>query len=325
MRRREFITGLAGAAVWPAMARAQEPTMPTVGIVVTGAGAYRWSVPAFFSGLTEMGYFVGRNLAVEIRSAEGSLDRVPDLTAELVSRQVDVICAMTTPAALAAKAATQSIPIVFAVSGDPVAMGLVTSLNHPERNLTGVSNLVTTVVAKRLELLHELVPTATSFAFLLNPNNPIASATETKELQDAASTLGVRLLILNASDQSDLDRAFTTAAREQAGGIIIGSEPTFTNQTDRIVALAARQAIPAIFAYSEQSIAGGLASYGTRLSRVYQLLGNYVGRILKGEKPADLPVQQITKIELVINMKTAKALGIAFPNALLARADEVIE
>jgi len=325
MRRREFIAGLAGAAVWPVMARAQQPTMPTVGIVLTGGGSKRYTVQAVVSGLSEIGYVVGRNLAIEFRSAEGRWERVPDLTAELVSRPVDVICAMTTPAALAAKAATQSIPIVFMVSGDPVAMGLVTSLNHPERNITGISNLVTKVLPKRLELLHELAPRATSFAFLLNPNNPIHSAAETKELQDAASTLGVRLLILNASDQSELEIAFTTAAREQVGGIIIGSEPTFTVQTDRIVALATRQAIPAIFAYSEQSIAGGLASYGTRITAAYQLLGNYAGRILKGEKPIDLPVQQVTKIELVLNMKTAKALGITFPNALLGRADEVIE
>jgi putative ABC transport system substrate-binding protein len=306
------------------MAQAQQPTMPTVGIVVTGAGSYRY-VEAVVRGLSETGYFVGRNLAIEFRSAEGNWDRVPVLTAELVSRPVDVICAMTTPAAFAARAATQRIPIVFMVSGDPVAMGLVTSLNHPERNITGISNLVTHVLAKRLELLRELAPTATSFAFIVNPNNPVATAAETDELQVAASSVGVRLLILNASDQSDLERAFTIATREQSGGIIVASEPTFTIQTDRIVALAASQAIPTIFAYREQSIAGGLLSYGTSLSAAYQLLGNYVGRILKGEKPADLPVQQVTKIELVLNMKTAKALGISFPNTLLGRADEVIE
>ena len=325
MRRREFIAGLSGAAVWPLAARAQLSTMPTVGVINSGGDSNRYTVQAVVRGLSEIGYVVGRNLAIEFWSAEGRWDRVPDLIAELVSRQVDVICAMVTPAALAAKAATQSIPIVFMVSGDPVAMGLVTSLNHPGGNVTGISNLVTKVLPKRLELLHELAPTATSFAVLLNPNNPVHSAAETKELQDAASTLGVRLLILNASDQNGLEIAFTTAAREQVGGIIIGSEPTFTLQTDRIVVLAARQAIPAIYAYSEQSIAGGLASYGTRIAGAYQLTGNYVGRILNGEKPADLPVQQVTKIELVLNMKTAKALGMSFPNALLARADEVIE
>ena len=324
MRRREFIAGLTGAAVWPVMARAQQPKMPTVGIVVTGAGSYRY-VEAVVRGLSETGYVVGRNFAIEFRSIDGRWDRVPDFIAEFVSRQVDVICAMTTPVALAAKAATQSIPIAFMVSADPVALGLVTSLNRPQHNITGISNLVTKALPKRLELLHELAPTATSFAFLLNPNNPMHSAAETNELQVAATTLGVRLLILNASDQSDLEGAFATAAREQAGGIIVGSEPTFTIQTDRIVALAAHHAIPAIFAYSEQSNAGGLISYGTRLSAAYQQLGNYVGRILKGEKPADLPVQQVTKIELVLNMKTAKALGISFPNALLGRADEVIE
>ena len=325
MRRREFIAGLAGAAVWPGIARAQQRTMPTVGIINAGGDVNRYTVQAVIRGLSEIGYFVGRNVAIEFRSAENRWERIPDLIAELVSRKVDVICAMVTPAALAAKEATQSIPIVFMVGGDPVAMGLVTSLNHPERNITGISNLVTTALPKRLELLHELKPTATSFAFLINPNNPIHSGAETKELQDAASTRGVRLLVLNASDQSELEMAFTTAAREQVGGIIIGSEPTFTQQTDRIVELAARQAIPAIFAYSEQSIAGGLASYGTRIAAAYQLLGNYAGRVLKGEKPADLPVQQVTKIELVLNMKTAKALGITFPNALLGRADEVIE
>jgi putative ABC transport system substrate-binding protein len=324
MRRREFIAGIGAAAAWPLAARAQQPAMPTVGIVMAGAGSYRY-VADIVRGLSEIDYVVGRNVAIEIRSAEGNWDRVPDLTAELVSRQVDVICAMTTPAALAAKAATQSIPIVFHVSGDPVVMGLVTSLNHPERNITGISNLTTQVLAKRLEVLHELAPAATSFAFLVNPKNPIATAAETKELQVAASVIGVRLLILNASDQSDLETGFATAAREQAGGIIIASEPTFTVQTDRIVTLAARQAIPAIFAYREQSIAGGLASYGTNLSRTFQLVGNYVGRVLKGEKPADLPVKQVTKIELVLNMKTAKALGISFPNSLLGRADEVIE
>jgi len=325
MKRREFIAAIGGAALWPVMARAQQPAMPTVGIVNAGGDINRYTVQAVVRGLSEIGYVVGRNVAIEFRSAEGRLDRVPELVAELVSRHVDVICAMIMPAALAAKAATQSIPIVFMVSGDPVALGLVTSLGHPERNITGISNLVTKVLPKRLELLHELKPTATSFAFLINPNNPVHSAAETKELQYAASTLGVRLLILNADDPSELEIAFTTAAREQVGGIIIGSEPTFTQQTDRIVALAAHQAIPTIFAYSEQSIAGGLVSYGTRLTGAYQLLGNYVGRILKGEKPADLPVQQVTKIELVLNMKTAKALGITFPNALLGRADEVIE
>lgn len=325
MKRREFIGLVGGAAVWPRAARAQQSKRATVGIVNSGGGIDRPSVQAVLRGLSETGFVVGRNLLIEFRSANGNWDRIPDLVADLVDRQVDVICAMVTPAALASKAATQRIPIVFMVSGDPVTLGLVASLSRPERNITGISNLTTMVLAKRLEILHELAPTATSFAFLVNEKNPVHSAAEVKGMEATAGALGVRLIILNASDDGALEEAFTTAAREQAGGIVVGSEPTFTGRTERIVALAANHEIPAIFAYVEQSADGGLVSYGPRLSTSYQLAGNYVGRILKGEKPADLPVQQVTKIELVLNMKTAKALGVTFPDTLLGRADEVIE
>jgi putative tryptophan/tyrosine transport system substrate-binding protein len=326
MRRREFIVGAAGAAVWPLMAHAQLPAVPVIGYLDSGSlETRRGPVSDFHRGLAEAGYVEGRNLTVEYRLAEDHYERLPALAADLVSREVAVIVAVTTPAALAAKAATKSIPIAFFIAGDPVEVGLVDSLNRPRGNLTGISALLTATAAKRLELLHELVPAATLIAYLDNPINPVGAEAETRELQVAARALGVQLLTLNASDTSEFDAAFATLVRERAGGLLVGQDPLFNSHSDRLIALAARHAVPAIYWSREATAAGGLMSYGTDLRDPRRLAGVYAGRILKGEKPADLPVQQVTKIELVINIETAKTLGLTFPRNLLARADAIIE
>jgi putative ABC transport system substrate-binding protein len=325
MNRREFIAGLGGAVAWPLTARAQQPGMPVIGYLDAGSlETRRDAVAAFHRGLSETGYVEGRNVAVEYRWAEDHLDRLPALAADLVRRQVAVVVALPVPSALAAKAATKSIPIVFQVGVDPVEVGLVASLNRPGGNLTGIYNLNTAVVAKRLQLLHELVPAATSIAFLVNPTNAVAAETQTRELQAAARILGVRLLILNASDQDEFDAAFATLVRERAGGLVVGSGPLFVNHTDQLVALAARHRMPVIYT-GRATAAGGLMSYGTDFPDLYRQVGVYIGRILKGEKPDDLPVQQVTKIQLAINMKTANSLGLTIPETLLATADEVIQ
>jgi len=264
-------------------------------------------------------------LAVEYRWAENRLDRLPALAADLVRHQVAVIIATPTPAAVAAKAATQSIPIVFTTGADPVEIGLVASLNRPGGNLTGMANLTTAVAAKRLALLHELMPAATLIAYLVNPTNPVFAEPETKELQAAARTLGVRLLILNASDPSEFEAAFATLVLGRAGGLVVGSDTLFQRYPDQLVALAARYRLPAIYGYPATAAAGGLMSYGTDFLGQFRQAGAYVGRILKGERPADLPVQQVTKMGLVINLRTAKALGLTIPETLLATADEVIQ
>jgi putative ABC transport system substrate-binding protein len=326
VKRREFIALMGGAAAWPLAAHAQQPAMPVIGFLHPEAlETIREFVAAFHRGLADTGHVEGRNVTVEYRWAEGQNDRLPVLAAELARRRVAAIAAPgSTPAALAAKAATKTIPIVFAVGTDPVEIGLVASLNRPGGNLTGVTNLVVEVTAKCLEVLHEMVPAATQIAFLVNPTNP-ASDGILREGQAAARVLGLRLLVLNASDPSEIEAAFATLARERAGALLVGQDALFSSRRDQLVALVARHAVPAIYQFREYAAAGGLMSYGTSDSDRYRQVGVYTGRILKGEKPADLPVQQSTKIELAINMKTAKALGLTFPLNLLGRADEVIE
>jgi putative ABC transport system substrate-binding protein len=324
MRRREFVTLLGGPASCPLVARAQQAGVPVIG-VLSIAGIRPLSLEAFRRGLSGTGYVEGRNLVVEFRFAQNRLERMPILAGELVRRQVNVIFAPNTPSALAAKAATRSIPIVFLSPSDPVENGLVASLNRPGGNLTGISSLNIAVAAKRLQLMHELLPAATSIACLINPVSSVNAEAETRELQVAARTLGVQLVVLNASGQSEFEAAFAAAVRERVGGLVIGSDPIFFGNSDLLVPLADRYRMPTIYPIRDATVAGGLMNYGTDFIEVWRQAGFYAGRILKGEKPADLPVQQVTKIELVINMKTAKALGLAFPTALLVRADEVIE
>jgi len=327
MQRRRFISLLGGAAVaWPLVARAQQSTMPVVGFVnLASAKGYAPQVSAFLKGLSETGYVDGRNVAIEYRWAEGRIDRLPAMVADLVHRQVAVIAASTTPAALAAKAATTTIPIVFETGGDPVQLGLVPSLNRPGGNVTGVTQTNWEITPKRLQLLHELVPTASVIAILVNPANPTVSETTTKAMQAAAPSVGLELHILNASTERDFDGVFAKLTQLRAGGLVIGQDPFFTVQREHLAALTVRHAVPAIFYGREFAAAGGLLSYGADVADAYRLTGNYTGRVLKGEKPADLPVQQVTKVEMYINLKTAKALGVNVPNTLIGRANEVIE
>ena len=327
MRRREFSTLLGGAALaWPLAARAQQPTIPVIGFLHNASyGARREQIAVFHQGLNEAGYTVGRNVAIEYRWAEGQNDRLPTLAAELVRRQVAVIATPgSTPSALAAKAATNSIPIVFWVASDPVDVGLVASLNRPGGNLTGVAILGTELAGKALDVLHESLPTATSIGLLVNPTNPTTESF-TREVQVAAGVLGLRLLVQNASNKSDIDAAFATLGQQGAGALMSMTDPVFFTQIAQLVALAARHAIPTISPFREFTAGGGLMSYGSSNDDAYRQVGVYTGRILKGEKPADLPVQRATKIELVINLKTAKALGLTIPPGILAIADEVIE
>jgi putative ABC transport system substrate-binding protein len=282
-------------------------------------------VAAVHLGLSDIGYVEGQNLAVEYRWADYHLERLPDLAADLVRRQVSVIVSVqSTAGMLAAKTATNSIPIVFAVGADPVEARLVARLNRPGGNLTGVANLTVAVMAKRLELLHEFAPSAQSVAFLVNPSNPVYTDTETRELQAAAHVLGMRLIIFTASRPTEFESIFTALVRE-AAGLVVGGDPLFSTHSDQIVALATRHRVPAIYDRRKFTVAGGLMSYGTDYANGWRQAGVYAGRILKGEKPADLPAQQVTKVELVINVKTATALGLTFPLTLLTRADEVIE
>jgi len=328
LKRRKFITLLGGAAVaWPLAARAQQRAMPVIGYLSARTPGDSFEVLADFRrGLAETGFLEGQNVAIEYRWLEGHYDRLQEMVADLVQRRVAVIAIPnTTGSVLAAKAATQTIPIVFNIGSDPVAMGLVATLSHPGKNVTGVAMLQTAVTAKRLELLHELVPTARSIAILVNPGNPGFAAADAKEAQQAARALGVNLLVLNANNSSEIDAAFATLVQQQAGALLISGDVFYISRTDQLVALAARHAVPTIYAYLEQGAAGALMCYGASLAPTQHTVGVYTGRILKGENPADLPVQQVTKLQLVINMKTARALGLEVPPTLLARADEVIE
>jgi putative ABC transport system substrate-binding protein len=327
MQRRQFITLLGGAAAaWPFAARSQQPAMPVVGFVnFASPKSYARQLSAFLKGLGETGYVEGQNVAIEYRWAEGRNDRLLAMVADLVHRRVTVIAATSTPAALAAEAATKTIPIVFETGGDPVRLGLVPSLNRPGGNVTGVTNANVGIAPKRLQLLHELVPTASVMALLVNPANPALAETSTKEVQAAALNLGLELHVLNASTERDFDGIFAKLTRLRAGGLVIGPDVFFTSQREQLAALALRHAVPAIYQYHEFVAAGGLISYGAEITDAYRLAGIYTGRVLKGDKPADLPVQQATKVELYINLKTAKALGLNVPNTLIGRADEVIE
>jgi putative ABC transport system substrate-binding protein len=326
MKRRDFLTLLGGAAAaWPLTAGAQQPAMPVVGFLGLGAPANTASrVRAFHQGLSETGYVDGRNVAIEFRWAEDQQDRLPLLAADLARRPVAVIAASGISAAAAAKAATTTIPIVFNMGQDPVERGFVASLNRPGGNLTGVSNLNVELGPKRLELMRELLPTAIIITLLVDPTGPNA-VTLMRDLQTAARALGLQLHVLHASSERDFDAVFATLLQLRAGALVIGNDGLFINRPERLGALTRRHEVPTIFQFREFAAAGGLMSYGDSLTEQNRMAGVYVGRILKGEKPADLPVQQSTKIELIINLKTAKALGLTVPLSLLGRADEVIE
>ena len=329
MRRRDFITLVGGAAAvaWPLAARAQQPAMPVIGFLhLTSLETNRDNLAAFRRGLGDTGYIEDKNVAVEYRWAQGRNDWLPTLVAELVRRQVSVIVILeSTHGALSAKAATQTIPIVFMQAADPVRIGLVDSLNRPGGNITGIGLLAAETAGKCLELLLELVPAANSIAYLRNPTNPVFAESETREVQVAVRAHGVRLLLANASSTSEIETAFADLVQQRADALQVSSDGFLLTHPDQIVALAARHAVPAIYAWRQFMAVGGLMSYGTNIHDGWRQAGVYTGRILKGERPADLPVQQVTKIDLIINLKTAKALGLTFPLSLLGRADEVIE
>ena len=327
MRRREFTRMLAGAAAWPLAARAQQSAIPVIGFLhLTSLETNRDNLAAFRLGLGDLGYIEDKNVAIEYRWAHGRNDRLAPLVAELVSRQVSIIVVLeSTNGALAAKAVTKTIPIVFMQGADPVRIGLVDSLNRPGGNLTGINLFLVEVVAKRLELLLELVPSAKSIAYLRNPTNPVFAETETEEVQAAARALGVRLLLVNASRLHEIETAFSDLAQQRPDALLVSGDGFLHTHRDEIVALVERHPVPAIYSMREYAVVGGLMSYGTNYPNAWRQAGVYTGRILKGERPADLPMQQVTKIELVINLKTAKALGVTFPLSLLGRADDVIE
>jgi putative ABC transport system substrate-binding protein len=327
MRRREFIKLFGGAAAaWPFAARAQQAAMPIVGWLNSEApdGEYNLMAAAFRQGLSETGFVEGRNLKIEYQWARGQIDRLPALVAELVRHQVAVIAAAGTVSARAAKAATTTVPIVFSVATDPIAMGLVASLNRPGGNATGVANLMVELGQKQLELLHELVPAVTTMAVLVNPSFPAAER-QAQDMQAAAHKLGLELHVMHASTERELDAVFAKIVDLRVGALAITADAFFLNRREQIIALAAQHSLPATSPWSEAAAAGGLMSYGTSDTESYRQLGSYAGRILKGEKPAELPVQQSTKFELIINLKTAKALGIEVPLPMLMRVDKVIE
>jgi putative tryptophan/tyrosine transport system substrate-binding protein len=325
MRRRSFITLLGGTAVaWPLVARAQQPAMPVIGFLNGAAPeGYAPMVIAFRQGLKEAGYAEGQSVAIEYRWAEGHYDRLSALAADLVHRQVAVIVTGGTPPAFAAKAATSTIPIVINVGIDPVQAGLIASLNRPGGNVTGIAILTAELAAKRVELLHELLQT-TVFASLVNPTSPLTEP-EIRGVRDAARSLGLELHVLNATTVGEIDTAFEKLIELGAGALVVSVDPFLTSQRQQIVALAERRSVPAIYGLREYAIAGGLMSYGNDLADAYRQSGIYAAKLLKGAKPADLPVQQVVKVELIVNLKTAKALGLTFPITLLGRADETIE
>jgi putative ABC transport system substrate-binding protein len=325
MQRREFLGIISGAVVTlPLAARAQKSPMPLIGFLNgSSPDGYAPMVATFRQGLKEVGYIEGENVAIDFRWAEGHYDRLPDMAADLIRRQVSVIAA-NTPANLVAKAATDTIPIVFTTSSDPVSVGLVASLNRPGGNVTGISQLNVEVGPKRLELARELMPTASAVALLINPTNP-QDETISKAAQTAALALGLQLHVLRASSDADIESVFAGFSELKAGVLTIGTDAFFNGRTARLASLAARYSVPAIYQYDEFTAAGGLMSYGGSVKDSYHLAGVYTGRILKGEKPADLPVQQSTKVELIVNLRAAKTLGITVPLSLLGRADQVIE
>jgi putative tryptophan/tyrosine transport system substrate-binding protein len=327
MRRREFITLLGGAVTWPLAARAQQPAMPVIGFLhLTSLATNRENLADFRRGLEDTGYIENKNVTIEYRWAQGRNDQLPILVAELVRQQVSVIVVLeSTNSALAAKAATQTIPIVFMQSADPIRIGLVNSLNRPGGNLTGINLLLAETSGKRLELLLELVPAAKTVAHLRNPTNPVYAEADASEAQVAARAHGVRLLFVNASQPSEIETAFAELVQQRADALHVSADGFLLTHLDQIVALAARHSVPAIYAFRQATTLGGLMSYGTDFPHAWRQAGVYTGRILKGERPADLPVQQVTKMGLIINLRTAKALGITVPLPLSGHADEVIE
>ena len=323
--RRAAMTALGGAAAWPLAARAQQAAMPIIGFLdSSSADEYARFLAAFREGLNEAGFVEGRNVAIEYRWADGRYDRLSALAAELVRIPVAVLVATGITAAVAAKVATSTVPIVFNTGGDPVRFGLVASLNRPGGHVTGVASLGKVLLAKRFELMRELVPKAAAIAFLVNPNNAVAEL-DTSDAQAAAAALGQKLIVLKAGSEGDIDMAFSTIAQQGGGGLLQQLDPFLQGRRDQLLALAARYALPAIYERRDFVAAGGLISYGTSLSDALRLVGNYAGRLLKGEKAADLPVQQPVKFELAINLKTAKALGLTVPDKVLVAAEEVIE
>jgi putative ABC transport system substrate-binding protein len=327
LRRREFIAGLGGAAAaWPLAVNAQQQQKPTIGRLTTGPGLpERPFIDAFRRGLAEIGFLEGRDVTVEYHTADGHLEQLPSLAADLVRRRVAVILANTSDVALAAKAATQTIPVVFITGTDPVELGLVASLSRPGGNLTGVAALIKEIAAKRLELLHKLVPATESIAMFSGSTTEVAPQAEVRNVQSAARTLGLRLLLSNATTESEIAAAFATLVERQAGAVFVGGSVQLIPRYDQIISLATRYALPTMFVYGLAVRQGGLLSYGAVVSEYERLAGVYTGRILKGEKPADLPVQLSTRFEFIINLKTARALRLEIPPLLLALADEVIE
>jgi len=327
VKRRDFITLFGGAAAaWPLAARAQQPKVPVIGFLDSkSARDSRQTVAAFHRGLSEAAFVEGQNVAIEYRWADNQHDRIPGLAADLVQRKVALIVAPDTACARAAKAATTTIPIVFDTSLDPVAVGLVASLNRPGGNVTGITSLNTEVASKRLELLHELVPKASTIGLLVNQANPQFAQTSIAEMQAASRILALQIHVLNATNNDEIDEAFAALAQQGIGALVIAPDAFFNSRSQQLAALVLRYALPAISAHREFTAAGGLFSYGTSLGDIYRLLGVYAAKILKGEKAAELPVLQSTKIELIINLRTAKLLGLSFPIAVLGRADEVID
>ena len=327
MRRREFIKVIAGsAAAWPFAARAQQPAMPVVGFLnAASAEGYTKFVGEFRRGLNSMGFVEGRNVVVEYRWAEGHYDRLPDLAADLIRRQVAVIAATSTPAALAAKKATATIPVVFTTGGDPVEMGLVTNIARPGGNVTGATQITMELGQKRVELLHQLIPKATVLAIAVNPSNPAVAEVQIRDAQDGMRALGLKLEIVQARNEEEFDKAIAGLPQRAGGLVIAGGDSFFLSESARLAAIAIRHNVPAIFHGREFAAAGGLLSYGASVAASYLLAGVYTGRILRGERPGDLPVQRSSKLEIYINLKTAKALGVTIPQGLMIAADEVFE